>query len=90
MLRTCSAGRLTAVRSCPPHVSRVLQLLGLPADYLPAGDWATPASATSQLTDRLRRARLDGREANLGARLVLTRLADTRIRLSSTQERNAL
>jgi anti-anti-sigma factor len=90
VLQAWAADRQVAIRSCPPHVSRVMELLGLPADYLPDRDSASPGSETFQRVDRIRRARLQGVEVKLGARQVLTRLGSTRIRLSSTQERNGL
>lgn len=90
VIRTLRAGRLVVVRSCPAHVRRVVELLGLPPDYLLAWDRAASASETCQLVDQLRRAQLDASEAKLGARTVLSLLTDTCIRLASTRERTAL
>lgn len=89
-IQTLPCGRWPAIRSCPPHIRRVLDLLGLPPDYLAAGIWIAPESETFQLVDRVRHARLYASEAKLDARLVLSRLADTCIRLASTRERIGL
>lgn len=90
VIRILLAGRLTAIRPCPPHVRRVLELPGLSADYALTGDWTAPEAETCHLVDRLRRARLDASEAMLEARGMLSRLTDTCIRLASTRERTGL
>lgn len=90
VLQVWAAERRAAVGSCPSHVSRVLELLELPAGHLPAGDWDTAQSETFQLVGLVRRARLDGVAAKLDASRLLARVTDTCIRLSSTRERNGL
>lgn len=84
------AGRLAVVRSCPSHVRRVAELLGLPPNYLLTGDRAASQSEICELADRLQRAQLDAAETKLGTRRALSRLADTCIRLASTREQAAL
>ncbi len=79
-----------AVRSCPPHVRRVLDLLGLPLSYLSAGNRTAPSSETSDLADLVRRARSDAREAKLDTSSLLDQLRDTCIRLTKLLERTGL
>ena len=95
MIDALPAGRQAVVRSCPPHVRLVLDMLGLPpnylsADYLSARNRMAPQSATRDLVDRVQDARHYAGAAKLGASWVLSRLADTRIRLASTRERTGL
>lgn len=90
LIQDLAATRLTAVRACPPNIRRTMELLGLPPDYLSAGDGATAGSKTVELVTRLRLARLDAGEVKDDARRMLARLTDTCIRMASTRERTGL
>src|SRR5262245_54371877 len=90
LIRTLPDGWTTAVRRCPLRVRRVLNLLGLAADALPARDGTAPWPAMPQLADQVRRARLEAAGSILDVTGTLARLASTRIRLASTIERAGL
>jgi len=89
------AQRRPVVRSCPPQVRLVLDMLDLSlnylqADHLPAQNQTATRSATRDLVHRVQHARLDASQMKLDSSWVLARLADTGIRLASTRERTDL
>ena len=95
MIDTLPAGRLTAVRSCAPHVRLVFDLLDLslnylPADYLSAENWTAPRFGTRELTSRVQEALLNASVAKDSASGVMALLADTSTRLASTLEQTGL
>ena len=95
MIDTLPAGRLTAVRSCAPHVRLVFDLLDLslnylPADYLSAENWTAPRFGTRELTSRVQEALLHASVAKDSASGVMALLADTSTRLASTLEQTGL
>jgi|SRR5215469_9585436 len=92
VVRTLPAARRPVIRSCPPHVRLVLDMLNLPLSYLPTDPLTgnAPPSVTRDLVDLVQQARLDAGKAKLAASWTLARLADTGIRLASTRERAGL
>jgi anti-sigma B factor antagonist len=95
MIDTLPAGRLTAIRSCAPHVRLVLDLLDLslnylPADYLSAENWTAPRFGTRELMSRVQEARLQASVVKDNASGVLAMLADTDTRLAITLEQTQL
>jgi len=92
VVRTLPAARRPVIRSCPPHVRLVLDLLNLPLSYLPADPLAgnAPPSLTRDLVDLVQHARLDAGKAVLAASWTMARLTDTGIRLANTRERTGL
>jgi anti-anti-sigma regulatory factor len=96
VIRKLAPGRLAGVRSCPPHVRRTLDLLGLPRNYLSAPlllsdvHIIAPEFQARDLAERLRRAQNHARDAKLDASGIMARLSDTCGRLASTRERSVL
>jgi len=90
LVRTLPDGRTAAFRRCPLRVRRVLNLLGLAADALPARDRTAPQLAMPELAAQVRRARLEAAGSILDVSGTLARLASTRVRLASTIERAGL
>jgi anti-sigma B factor antagonist len=92
VIRTVPAARRPVIRSCPPHVRLVLDMLNLPLCYLLADPLIrTPGpSVTLDLVDRVRHARLDAGKTKLAATWAMARLTDSGIRLASTVERTGL
>lgn len=83
-------GRHASVPSCPAAIRRILDLLGLPLNYLSSDDKPAPAALASELVEQVRRARHDTSQARLTSTETLARLAITCIRLASTRERAEL
>jgi len=92
VILTLPAARRPVIRSCPPQVRLVLDLLNLPLSYLPADPLTenAPPSVTRDLVHLVQHARLDASKAILAANWTLARLTDTGIRLASTRERTGL
>lgn len=92
VIRTLPAARRPVIRSCPPHIRLVLDMLNLPLCYLsPDALIRIPApSVTRDLVNRVRDARLDASRTQLAAIWVMSRLTDSGIRLASTRERSGL
>ena len=90
VIRTLPGGRRAVVRACPRRVRRILDILGLSLDCLPAGSAPARQPGVPALVNEVRRARLHANDAKLDARRTLAELADTRIRLASTIERASL
>ena len=82
-------GRRACVPSCPSMI-RILDLLGLPLNYLSGDDTPVPAAPASELVEQVRRARHDASQARLASTEALARLTVTCIRLASARERAEL
>ena len=77
LIRTPLDGRAAAVRRCPLHIRRMLNVFRLSLDCPRAEDRTAWQTGTAMLADQVRYTRAHARESRLDASGTLARLADT-------------